>query len=151
MYIEYTPVLRVKMPVNCLIITTLLTASSQCLVYLRVYMSKNKKKTLIAKLVHNITFLENVAESVSEDQLWQEKYNCFAEIMPLSDYKYMSIEGLSFGNFITEEYYLFKIRYIDGLTKDLRISFRRKLYSIKRIINVGERDRILNIIAQEIL
>jgi SPP1 family predicted phage head-tail adaptor len=110
-----------------------------------------KKKTFITKLAHNINFLENVADSPSVDQVWQEKYNCFAEIIPLSDCKYMSLEGMNFGNLITEEYYLFKIRYMDGLTKALRISFRRKLYLIKRIINIGEKNRFLNIIALEIL
>ena len=111
----------------------------------------NNKKTFITRLTHNINFLENVADSSSADPVWQEKYNCFAEIIPLSDCKYMSIEGMNFGNLITEEYYLFKIRYMDGLTKALRISFRSKLYSIKRIINIGEKNRFLNIIALEIL
>ena len=114
-------------------------------------MTKNNKKTFIARLAHNINFLENVADSSSADPVWQEKYNCFTEIIPLSDCKYMLIEGMNFGNLITEEYYLFKIRYMDGLTKALRISFRRKLYSIKRIINIGEKNRFLNIIALEIL
>lgn len=114
-------------------------------------MSKNNKKTLVSRLVHNVIFLENVVESASEDQLWEERYKCFAEVLPLSDCKYISIEGLSFGNFITEEYYLFKIRYIEGINKNLRISFRHKLYSIKRIINKRERDKMLSIIAHEIL
>jgi hypothetical protein len=114
-------------------------------------MSKINKKILVSRLVHNITFLENLAESASEDQDWREKYNCFAEISPLTDCKYISIEGMSFGNLITEEYYLFKIRYIEGVGKILRISFRNKIYSIKRIINIKERDKILNIIAHEIL
>ena len=46
-------------------------------------MTKNKK-TFIVKLAHNINFLENVTESAA-DPVWQEKYNCFAEIIPLSD------------------------------------------------------------------
>ena len=113
-------------------------------------MTKNKK-TFIAKLAHNINFLENVADSPSADPVWQEKYNCFAEIIPLSECKYMSLEGMNFGNLITEEYYLFKIRYMDGLSKALRISFLRQLYSIKRIINIGEKNRFLNIIGLKIL
>lgn len=52
-------------------------------------MTKNKK-TFIAKLAHNINFLENVADFPSADPVWQEKYNCFAEIIPLSECKYMS-------------------------------------------------------------
>ena len=114
-------------------------------------MPQNNKKILVSRLVHNIIFLENCAESVSEDQDWREKYNCFAEIAPLTDCQYMSIEGMSFGNLITEEYYLFKIRYMEGISKNFRISFRNKLYSIKRIINIKERDKILSIIAHEIL
>jgi SPP1 family predicted phage head-tail adaptor len=114
-------------------------------------MIKTNKKNLISRLVHNITFLENLAESISEDPDWREKYNCFAEIFPLTDCKYISIEGMSFGNLITEEYYLFKIRYIKGISKNFRISFRDKLYSIKRIINLKEKDKIINIVAHEIL
>ena len=114
-------------------------------------MTKTYKKSLISRLIHNVKFLENITEAESEEPVWQEKFSCFAEIMPLSDCKYMQIEGLNFGNFITEEYYLFRIRHITGLNKNLRISFRGRLYSIKRIINVHERDRMLNIIAHEIL
>lgn len=61
----------------------------------------NNKKTFITRLTHNINFLENVADSSSADPVWQEKYNCFSEIIPLSDCKYMSIEGMSFGNLTT--------------------------------------------------
>ena len=114
-------------------------------------MPQDNKKILVSRLVHNISFLENLAESASEDHDWREKYNCFAEISPLTDCKYLSIEGISFGNLITEEYYLFKIRYVEGLNKTFRISFRNKLYSIKRIINIKETDKILSIIAHEIL
>ncbi len=78
-------------------------------------------------------------------------YTYSATFLTTVGVKYMLIEGLNFGNLITEDYYLFKIRYMDGLTKALRISFRRKLYSIKRIINIGEKNRFLNIIALEIL
>lgn len=113
-------------------------------------MSKSNRKILLSQLVHHVTFLENVTASEAEDPVWNEKVSCFAEILPLSECGYMSIEGLNFGNFITEEYYLFKIRYISGLNKALRISFGTKLYSIKRIINVRQKDRLLNIIAHEI-
>lgn len=114
-------------------------------------MSKNNRKTLLSRLTHHITFLENRAESEIADPAWEEKASCFAEILPLSECNYSSIEGLTFGNFITEEYYLFRVRYIEGLSKKLRISFGQKLYSIKRIINIREKNRMLNIIAHEIL
>jgi SPP1 family predicted phage head-tail adaptor len=109
------------------------------------------KRPLISRLAHNITFLENITESEIGEAVWQDKYNCFAEIIPLSECQYMNIEGLNFGNLITEEYYLFKIRYIEGLTKKMRISSRGRLYTIKRLVNLSGRDRMLNIIAHEII
>jgi len=113
-------------------------------------MSKNNRKILLPRLVHHISFLENTAESEVADPIWNEKFSCFAEVTPLSECNYMSIEGLNFGNFITEEYYLFRIRYMDGLNKTLQISFAGKLYSIKRIINIKQRSKLLNIITHEI-
>lgn len=116
-------------------------------------MSKHQKKQriLVSRLSHNITFLENLAESMDEEQCWKERSSCFAEISPLTDCRYIAIEGMSFGNLITEEYYIFKIRYMEGINKSMRIVFRSKIYSIKRIINMKEQDRMLNIIAHEIL
>lgn len=114
-------------------------------------MSKlSNRKALISRLTHYVTFLENTTQSRSADPVWEEKFKCFAEILPLNDCQYTVLEGLNFGNFITEEYYVFKIRYMRGVSKDLQISFNNKLYSIKRIINIRERNKILNIITQQI-
>ncbi len=108
------------------------------------------RKILTNKLSHKIIFLMNIAESKIAEPKWEKKYDCFAEISPLSDCKYMNLEGLNFGNLITEEYYLFKIRYMKNINKEFRISFQERVYSIKRIINPKEKNRILNIIAHEI-
>jgi len=114
-------------------------------------MKTNNKRSLTSRLAHKIIFLENVTESKIEDPVWQEKCQSFAEILPLSECNYMNLEGFNFGNFITEEYYLFRIRYLEGLNKNMRISYHTKLYSLKRIVNVQERNRMLNIIAHEIV
>ena len=111
----------------------------------------SNKKPLTARLAHEISFLENLTVSEIEEPKWEQKFNCYAEIIPLSDCQYMNIEGLNFGNFITEEYYLFKIRYMDKINKKMRVSFGKRIYSIKRIVNIREKNRILNIIAHEIL
>jgi SPP1 family predicted phage head-tail adaptor len=74
----------------------------------------------------------------------------FAEVQPVCDNRFISLEGLSFGNVITEKYFLFKIRFMDGITQEMRISFKGRFFEIKRIINEDERNKMLSIIALEI-
>lgn len=109
------------------------------------------RKRLISRLTHYINFLENTSLVAMEEENWQIKLSCYAEITSLSDAKYGILEGMDFGNFITEEYYLFRIRYLEGVGRKMRIGFKNKQYAIKRIVNVNQRDKILNIIAQEIV
>ena len=99
---------------------------------------------------HQIIFLENLtlAEGTTED--WQQKFITYAEIKPICDTSFESLENLNFGHVITKGFFLFKIRFLRGITIKQRILFKERQFEIKRIINIGERDMILNIITLEI-
>ena len=92
-------------------------------------MTKNNKKTFIARLAHNINFLENVADSSSADPVWQENTIVLPRHTPLVTVNILM--GNEFSNLITEEYYLFKIRYMDGFNQ----GFYESLFVIQVILD----------------
>ena len=109
-----------------------------------------KKQNMISKLVHKITFLENKANSAIEEENWEEILKSFAEIKPVCDGRVVSLEGIDFGNIITEEYFVFRTRFIKGINRQMRIDFKGRIFEIKRIINEEERSRMLSIIGLEV-
>jgi len=109
-----------------------------------------KKQMMISKLVHKIIFLENKAKGAIEEEVWREVITSFAEIKPVCDGRVISLEGIDFGNMITEEYFVFKMRFIKGVNRQMRIGFRGRVFEIKRIIDEEERGRVLNIIGLEV-
>ena len=110
-----------------------------------------KKQSITSRFAHKISILKNIAKTELDETKWEEFAVCFAEVQPVCDNKYVSMEGLSFGDVITEEYFHFKTRYIQDITKEMRISFHNRTFEIKqRIINHQEKDRMLSIIALEV-
>lgn len=109
-----------------------------------------KNKSIISKFAHKISILNNLSSSELDDPEWKIIFTCFAEVNPVCDNKFVSLEGLSFGNVITEEYFHFRLRYIKNISKEMRILFHDRNFEIKRIINDEEKNRMLSIIAQEI-
>lgn len=108
------------------------------------------KKSIIKNLQYQIKFIENSTKTEIDKEVWLEKFILYAEISPLCDNRFEAIKGLNFGHIMTEEFFLFKMRYIKGITSKMRISFKARQFEIKRIINVAERNKFLNIIGLEI-
>jgi len=101
-------------------------------------------------LKHVVSFVENISASELEDQDWQEKYVTFADVRPMYDNKFGSIENFSFGHVVTEAFYMFKIRFTEVVHPKMRVIFKRRMFEIKRIINDGEASKTLKIIALEL-
>lgn len=108
------------------------------------------QKTAIRNFRHQIKFLENITLEPMEEDRWIEKLTVYAEIIPLCDNKFLALENISFGHVITGGYFLFKIRFIKNITTNMRIIFKEREFEIKRVINVEEKGKFLNIIALEI-
>ena len=91
-----------------------------------------KKRALTLKFEHKISFLENKSGSELDRQQWQHFVDSYASIIPLTDKRFVSMEQVTFGSVISEEFFLFQIRYIKGLNTDMRIKFQNEIYfSIK--------------------
>jgi len=73
------------------------------------------KKSLSSYLKHQILFLENIATSDIEEDNWQEKIMAFAEIKPICETGFNSLENFDFGHVMTEGFFMFKIRFIEGI------------------------------------
>jgi head-tail adaptor len=105
---------------------------------------------LFGLLRHRIIILENTNQADLGQELWQERYSTFAQIKPIYDSKVGSLENFDFGHVVTEGYFMFKIRALPDLNSKMRISFKNRLFDIKRIIDIDERGRLFKIIASEI-
>ena len=99
--------------------------------------------------MHEIIFME-INSTVFEEEKWEVKFSDFAEILPICDAKFETIENFNFGHVMTEAYFLFKMRFCLKINNKMRILFNERKFEIKRIINIGEQNRYLNIIALEI-
>ncbi|MFY9589575.1 phage head closure protein [Rickettsia endosymbiont of Halotydeus destructor] len=107
-------------------------------------------KSIVRNFQHQIKFLENFAANVIDKDRWEEKLTVYAEIKPLCDNKFIALENISFRHVITEGFFLFKIRFVKNITTKMRILFKERQFEIKRIININEKSKFLNIIALEI-
>jgi len=105
---------------------------------------------LFGIMKHRITILEDISTSEVDEKQWSVKHSTFADIKPLFDSKIGSLETFDFGHVVTEGYFMFKIRALHGITTQMRISFKERLFEIKRIVDVHEQGRMLQIIALEI-
>ena len=108
------------------------------------------KKLTVPNMQHQVKIWQNSSVSEIEQEIWQEKFTLYAEIIAISANNFNSIDHLNFGNIMTEGLYLFKTRFIKDITNKMRISFKDRQFEIKRIINVLERSKYLNIIGLEI-
>jgi SPP1 family predicted phage head-tail adaptor len=107
-------------------------------------------KYFYQNLKHQIIFLENFSQNELEPGVWTEKITTYAEIQAASECNFENLENFNFGHVITEAYFLFKIRYQSEITNKMRIKFKERIFEIKRIINVAEKNRLMNLISLEI-
>ncbi len=109
-----------------------------------------KKQSVVSRFAHKISILHDRSEDELEEAIWEEFATCFAQVKPVCDNKFASLEGVSFGDVITEEYFHFRTRYIKGVTKEMRLLFHDRKFEIKRVIDDQEKGRMLSIIALEV-
>ena len=109
-----------------------------------------KNSKMISQMVHKIIFLKNIANSEIDQPKWEQVTESFAEVKPLCDNRFILLEGMQFGNVITEEYFLFTTRFIKDLDKTMRISFHNQIFEIKRIIDEDSKGRMLGIVALKV-
>lgn len=95
---------------------------------------------------------EIVIEQEKFDNLGEQKYfehsRLRAEVTPLYELKIGEV--FSSMQWMDNNFYRFRIRFVENLQNNMRISYKNKFFLIKRIINQGELNKTLLILAQEI-
>lgn len=94
--------------------------------------------------------MENMAQNDIEADKWSEILEAYAEIKAISSLSIAEISGLSFGQVINQEYFLFYTRMNSQISKSMRILFQGNLYEIKRVSEEHSRSKMMNIIALKI-
>ena len=102
------------------------------------------------EFMHQIQFIENLSKSDVQDAQWVCKYLAYASVKSLYENSHALLEGLKFGHVMSENLFLFRMRFVFGVTTKMRIAFGAKQYEIKKLVNLGHKNRILQIIALEI-
>jgi head-tail adaptor len=105
---------------------------------------------LSARLNKRIEILQNVNAN-DLDESWASSLMLFADVRELLPNNVSFFEGVDFGNLINQVYMLFTVRFNKNISKDQRIRFRQQSFLIKKIINVAQKDRIMEIIAMQVV
>ena len=101
----------------------------------------------VGSLRHRVT-IQSYTESTDSfggvTQSWFEYSKAFANIVPLSGTeKYVSKEKHATST------HQITIRYIAGIYPNMRITHQDRVFDIVSVINVGERNKMIQIIAEE--
>ncbi len=98
-------------------------------------------------LKDKIDILINSSANDLDKENWGAKYTILAQVKQLNELSVDTIEHFNFGSSIAESYFLFRIRFIVDISNKMRIKFNNKIFSIKKIVNVEEKNKILDIIS----
>lgn len=105
---------------------------------------------LYSALSHRVGFFRNIASEESEKEIWKEEFSSFVSINPLSAQGTEMPESLDFGSLSGARIYIFKSRFLKNISSGLRIVFKGRNFEIKRVINEGEKDKILKMLCAEV-
>ena len=101
----------------------------------------------IGKLRHRI-LIEQAAETRDADgsviEAWSAYATVQASIEPLSAREYFAAQSTQ-----ADVTHRINLRYLAGVTPKMRVSYGSRLFDILSVINVGERNRELQLICRE--
>ena len=101
------------------------------------------------ELKHRITFqkLNNTQNDYGEPiESWQDIATVWASINPVVGREYFAAETVN-----SEVSHKIKIRYRFGITPDMRVNFKGRIFSIKSVINYNERNTELQLMCKELV
>jgi len=99
------------------------------------------------KLRHRITIQERVEtqdDYGSSVAAWVTFATVHASVEPISGKELLAAQAIN-----SETRVRMRLRYISGITSDMRVSFNLKLYNIQEIIDFKEENRELQLMCNE--
>lgn len=112
---------------------------------------KREENGIASRLRHRITLQRAELTPGDGGQFqteWQDVATVWAEVTPL-DNRVWTAETLQDGQLAARVTHAVLLRYRDGVTADMRVSFRGRHFNILSVVNIGERNRVLRLLAEE--
>ena len=96
------------------------------------------------ELKHRITF--QVQDLEQEDEVWKDILSTWANINPISGKEYYSAETIN-----SDLTHKIRLRYRRGITPDMRILYKDRIFNIVSVINEYEKNAILQLMCRELM
>lgn len=99
------------------------------------------------KLRHTITIEQNTPTQNSYGEpvdAWSTFATVRAQVEPISGREYFDAQKVD-----ADVDYRVRIRYLSGVTNEMRIVYGSKQLDIESVLNIGERDREIHIMCKE--
>ena len=96
------------------------------------------------KLNHRITF--QIQNLDSEEEEWNDIVTTWASINPISGREYYQAETIN-----SDLTHKIRLRYRRGITPDMRILYKDRIFNIVSVINEYEKNAILQLMCRELM
>lgn len=96
------------------------------------------------KLNHRITF--QIQNLDSEEEEWNDIVTTCASINPISGREYYQAETIN-----SDLTHKVRLRYRKGITPDMRILYKDRIFNIVSVINEYEKNAILQLMCRELI
>lgn len=96
------------------------------------------------KLNHRITF--QIQNLDSEEEEWNDIVTTWASINPISGREYYQAETIN-----SDLTHKVRLRYRKGITPDMRILYKYRIFNIVSVINEYEKNAILQLMCRELM
>lgn len=96
------------------------------------------------KLNHRITF--QIQNLDSEEEEWNDIVTTWASINPISGREYYQAETIN-----SDLTHKVRLRYRRGITPDMRILYKDRIFHIVSVINEYEKNAILQLMCRELI
>lgn len=96
------------------------------------------------ELRHKIKF--QIQDLEQESEVWNDVFSCWANVNPISGREYYQAETVN-----SDLTHRIRLRYRKGITPDMRILYRDRIFYIVSVINEYEKNYALQLMCRELI
>lgn len=96
------------------------------------------------ELRHKIKF--QIQDLEQESEVWNDVFSCWANVNPISGREYYQAETVN-----SDLTHRIRLRYRKGITPDMRILYKDRIFYIVSVINEYEKNYALQLMCRELI
>lgn len=96
------------------------------------------------ELRHKIKF--QIQDLEQENEVWNDVFSCWANVNPISGREYYQAETVN-----SDLTHRIRLRYRKGITPDMRILYKDRIFYIVSVINEYEKNYALQLMCRELI